>query len=277
MVPVLVKELPRSEWAPALQLAKKVFLVYEAPDYPPEGITSFSACLQDEAFLSRLRIYAAMENGVPVGMLATRSGGSHIALFFVDGAYHRRGIGRALFYKACGENAPGRMTVNSSPYAQEVYHSFGFADTDMEQTVDGLRFIPMTCALTPNHILALKKRSFSLPFDDAEIWCEHLDGLGAYSALVREKFAQDWAQIRRPSNTSLLAINLDETQPDGQITADICHALCSGEKRFMRVCFVGLSRAGQAAFAKGLKGAAFGLHFTADFQLAKEWLVHGRA
>lgn len=35
------------------------------------------------------------------------------------------------------------FTVNSSPYAHEVYKHLGFVDTDKEQCVNGLRFYPM--------------------------------------------------------------------------------------------------------------------------------------
>ena len=36
-----------------------------------------------------------------------------------------------------------RVTVHSSPYAVEIYSRMGFEPTDTEQTVNGLRFIPM--------------------------------------------------------------------------------------------------------------------------------------
>ena len=35
------------------------------------------------------------------------------------------------------------FTVNSSPYAVEIYRHLGFVPTDDEQSVDGLRFTPM--------------------------------------------------------------------------------------------------------------------------------------
>ena len=35
------------------------------------------------------------------------------------------------------------FTVNSSPYAVEVYRHLGFEEMDQEQTVNGIRFIPM--------------------------------------------------------------------------------------------------------------------------------------
>lgn len=36
------------------------------------------------------------------------------------------------------------MTVNASLYAKEAYHHLGFTDTDAEQSVTGIRFIPMS-------------------------------------------------------------------------------------------------------------------------------------
>jgi len=35
------------------------------------------------------------------------------------------------------------MTVNSSLYAVEIYRRLGFVDTNTEQIVNGIRFIPM--------------------------------------------------------------------------------------------------------------------------------------
>ena len=68
---------------------------------------------------------------------------NHIALFFVDGKYHKRGIGRKLYQYAIKQNNTGYFTVNSSPYAHEVYKHLGFEDTDEKQSVNGLIFYPM--------------------------------------------------------------------------------------------------------------------------------------
>ena len=76
-------------------------------------------------------------------MIATRKNGTHIALFFVNGAHHRRGIGKRLFQAALSDCPADRMTVNSSPYAVPVYHRLGFSDISAEQTVSGIRFTPM--------------------------------------------------------------------------------------------------------------------------------------
>ena len=60
-----------------------------------------------------------------------------------DGKYHKQGIGRKLFDKVKSFNDKNYFTVNSSPYAHEVYKHLGFLDTDKEQCVNGLRFYPM--------------------------------------------------------------------------------------------------------------------------------------
>ena len=67
----------------------------------------------------------------------------HIGGFFVRGDYHRNGIGRALFEAMKAEYEKQEFTVNSSPYAVEVYRHLGFTATDSEQLKDGIRYTPM--------------------------------------------------------------------------------------------------------------------------------------
>ena len=38
---------------------------------------------------------------------------------------------------------PLEITVNSSPYAVEIYRKLSFVDTNTEQTVNGMRFTSM--------------------------------------------------------------------------------------------------------------------------------------
>ena len=140
---IRIKELKPEETGRALELVHRVFMTYEAPDYTREGTEEFEKSIRDEAYLSQLRFFGAFLKEELVGVLATRSGGTHIALFFVEGQYHRQGIGTRLFHAALAHDPADTMTVNSSPYAVPVYHHLGFRDTDAEQTVNGLRFTPM--------------------------------------------------------------------------------------------------------------------------------------
>lgn len=128
----------------ALALVEKTFMEFEAPDYPESGVETFkNSVFKNEEFLNNIVIFGAFEKNEIVGIIATRKAGSHIALFFVDSKHHRKGIGRKLF-EAAIRNCPGdTMTVNSSPYAVEIYQHLGFVDTDKEQSSDGIRYTPM--------------------------------------------------------------------------------------------------------------------------------------
>jgi len=144
---MVIRELNGKEIDNAIALAWTVFEEFEAPDYSEQGVSEFYNSIHDPQFLSRLRVYDACEGDRILGMIATRSGGNHIALFFVSGKYHRQGIGKALFARVCRDNTSGRITVNSSPFAVPVYHRLGFKDMDTEQVTNGLRYTPMTYKL----------------------------------------------------------------------------------------------------------------------------------
>ena len=115
-------KLKKNRYREAIDLAWEVFQEYEAPDYSKEGIESFYNSIHSEEYIRQLEIFGAFENEELVGMMATRNNGNHIALFFVKSKYQNKGIGRQLFQRICLENISGKITVNSSPYALEIYH-----------------------------------------------------------------------------------------------------------------------------------------------------------
>lgn len=138
-----IEKLEQLEKAEALALVWDVFLEFEAPDYTEEGINTFRNFICDEVAMTALDMYGAWCNGVCTGVIATRSAGSHISLFFVRKDFHRQGIGRKLVEHVLINKAVGPITVNSSPYAVEIYHKLGFTATNTEQLTDGLRYTPM--------------------------------------------------------------------------------------------------------------------------------------
>ena len=130
---LLIKSILDEEMNDALDLVWRVFLEFEAPDYTEEGIKEFKKCIDDKKWVSLRKFYGAFtDKGQIVGVIATYNK-SHIALFFVDGKYH-------YIYNL---NDKDYFTVNSSPYAHEVYKHLGFVDTDKEQCVNGLKYYPM--------------------------------------------------------------------------------------------------------------------------------------
>ena len=127
----------------ALDLIQKTFLRFEAPDYSAEGIKSFESFIGNEEQMARLTMYGAYSDDALMGIIAARDEGRHICLFFVDEKYQRKGIGRMLWEYLKIQSKADKITVNSSPYAVEVYHRLGFKDLCEEQLTDGMRYTPM--------------------------------------------------------------------------------------------------------------------------------------
>lgn len=134
----------------ALKLVTDTFMKYDAPQYSKRGIEAFlefanTVNIKPMLESGYMELTTYEEDGEILGVLAWR-GGSHISMFFVDGRYHRIGIGRFLmenFFKTMRERGVPSVTVNSSPYAVKVYEKYGFTATGDEQVTDGIRYTPM--------------------------------------------------------------------------------------------------------------------------------------
>ena len=139
----MIRRLSEEERQAALDLAWAVFSEYESPDYSAEGTEEFRKCLHDEEYLRGLQYYGAFDGGKLIGEIAIRPEKLHICFFFVDGRYHRLGIGTKMFRRLL-EDYPGEtITLNSSPYGLPFYKAIGFVPTDEEKIVNGIRFTPM--------------------------------------------------------------------------------------------------------------------------------------
>lgn len=139
-----IREIQKSEMKEAMDLVWQVFLEYEAPDYTEEGIAEFHKCITNESWLNARKHYGYFSSGKLCGVISTKDT-THIALFFVLRELHGKGIGRSLYNYIKKLNPTNHFTVNSSPYAKNIYHHMGFTDTASEQCISGLRFIPMEC------------------------------------------------------------------------------------------------------------------------------------
>ena len=154
------REIKQKELPETLDLVRKVFDEFEAPYYSEEGVASFYKFIDIDNMSEQysngsLYFYGCFVDNILVGMIAVKDF-IHISLLFVDKQYHKQGIARNLFdhiIQVCREKNPCLkvITVNSSPYAVEVYHKFGFFDVSSEQVVDGIRFAPMKLKIEKNN------------------------------------------------------------------------------------------------------------------------------
>jgi len=143
VIMIETRELEREEYEQALQLALNVFLECNAADCNDVGICRYRQILRDPEYLDCLRVYGAYDDGGQIGVIATRSSGTHIAQFYVDRDHQGHGAGRILFDKVLADNSSGYITVDSSSYAVPIYSALGFSVTSAGKKTEGLRSTPM--------------------------------------------------------------------------------------------------------------------------------------
>lgn len=146
-----IRRLEMNEVDKALSLVWEVFLEFEAPEYPDEGIRTFeSSIIHSEEFKNRIYsgdqiMFGAFHEERLMGVLSV-SIRNHISLLFVHKDYHRKGVADSLFENLVRElknKDVNKITVNSSRYGIPFYHKMGFKDLDVEQIKNGIRHTPM--------------------------------------------------------------------------------------------------------------------------------------
>ena len=138
-----IRKLTDKETPGALDFCLRIFKEYESPVYPPEGTEEFIRSINDENYLEGIEYYGTFDKNQLIGVIGIRGDRKHICFFFVDGKYHRRGIGTGMFKYLLKVYPQERITLNSAPFGLPFYKALGFKETDVEQTVNGVRFTPM--------------------------------------------------------------------------------------------------------------------------------------
>ncbi len=149
----MIKEIKSNDLAQALDLVNNVFSEFVAIEYSEEGKNTFNDYLKhkDEEMAQGLKtghkkMWGYYQDNKIVGVISIRDV-SHISLLFVDKKYHRKGIAKQLFNvlleDTIKQSKTDKITVNSSPYAVEVYEHLGFEKTGEKQEKDGIIFVPM--------------------------------------------------------------------------------------------------------------------------------------
>lgn len=148
---VIYRSLIKGEEEQAIDLVLSVFDKFVAPEYSNEGITEFKKYASAEALAERLKsssfVLIAENDESLVGMIEIRDN-SHVAMFFVSQLFQKMGIGKTLLRHAVSLSSKNnidliKITVNSSPNSVAAYENMGFIASDVEKTVNGIRYTPM--------------------------------------------------------------------------------------------------------------------------------------
>lgn len=123
---------------------------------------------------------------------------------------------------------------------------------------------------------AISKKSFELNYNGGTIWCEHLDGMGTCEKAVINKFLNDKSKLSRPSVSSAMIINLDETNITESIEQSIVNGIIDNKKHFRKIAFVGVEEKHQARFWEIHKRTGTVCSFFDDYEKAKEWVLNER-
>lgn len=151
---IIIRKIKSNEVESAMQLALEVFMQFEAPDYPPEGVETFKKdIVENPDYLEGAKqglcpIYGAFDGEEIVALMGMRRNKTHINLVFTKKEYHRKGIATAIFHylleDVLRENPLlTELTLNSSPYGLPFYLRLGFIPLSEEQEINGIRFTPM--------------------------------------------------------------------------------------------------------------------------------------
>ena len=138
---------------PALDLAWRMFLKYDSPDYGAEHTErmrmAINERLEDLGIYSQRLLVVAVVEGKVVGMIETY-GTNRVSLLFVDSEHQRKGVATAMMSKIAGElkmRGYDKIVLNSSPHGLAFYKHFGFVVEEEEKNPDTPWKTPMSYML----------------------------------------------------------------------------------------------------------------------------------
>lgn len=145
-----MKEL---ELKATLNLIKDVFDEFNREDFDEDGVENFYNFIEESTIKNKIDsgemiiLVARTSYNQIIGAIAVSSE-NHINLLFIKKDFQKKGIGTNLLKFAinvCKYNDKylDKITVNSSSFAIEFYHKYGFEDLDEMQKKDGIEFLPM--------------------------------------------------------------------------------------------------------------------------------------
>lgn len=151
---IRIRKMSDSQIEEGLHLIWTVFQEFVAPDYSQEGRDYFYNKYMDGGFRSKLAagkesMYGAYVGDKLAGVLSY-SERNTVSCVFVDGNYHRMGIGKKLFetiLQKLRKQGVTEVKLNASPYALPFYRHIGFEETGAQASYNGILYTPMKLLL----------------------------------------------------------------------------------------------------------------------------------
>jgi GNAT superfamily N-acetyltransferase len=151
---MLIRPMEGTDIPAAARLLHELASEFIVDEFPVEGACTFLRENDEDGirgYIARGHIYHVAYVGDELaGFVAVRDG-SHLFHMFVDKRWHRQGVARRLWdvarEAALAAGNPGVFTVNSSLFAQPLYHALGFVPTGPVQHKKGVTFQPMELRL----------------------------------------------------------------------------------------------------------------------------------
>ncbi len=146
-----IQEIQPEEIGETSLMIKGVFSEFISNDYTVEGVFQFESFVDEQTIKGRLAsgsfMFVAKNEESIVGAIEIKDG-SHIPLFYVKKGFQRKGLGKKLFKLALKKNSELNpsvevISVNSSPFAVDIYKSLGFRNSAAMQVKNGIRYFPM--------------------------------------------------------------------------------------------------------------------------------------
>ena len=97
--------------------------------------------------------------------------------------------------------------------------------------------------------------------------------MGNLETEVINKFKEDYKSFSRPSVSSYMIINLDETNVSEKIAECIANGIIKCTKRYMKIAIVGVGKKEQKLFKKIKKESGVMISYIKDYEKAKEWIL----
>lgn len=150
-----IRQATTEDIKPALDLALRAFMEYDALDYGPEHTERMRLSIEErivntDIYLPGNRLmFVALDDKKVIGIIETY-GNNRISLMFVDSAYQRQGIATELMKRIACElkrNGYNEIVLNSSPYGLAFYKHFGFIINEREKNINTPWKTPMSYTL----------------------------------------------------------------------------------------------------------------------------------